>query len=73
MRKIYVSLGQLIELLRFGLPTSEDIPQDPHLLALEDQYKVLVSGYSQFYRPGPRILGTAGRTGSLCQSVWRSA
>lgn len=37
---IYAALGQLIELLRFGLPRSEDITQDPYVLALEDQYTI---------------------------------
>lgn len=38
--RIYAALGELIELLRWGLPASEPTTTDPYVLALEDQYEM---------------------------------
>jgi hypothetical protein len=38
--RIYSALGELIELLRWGLPAGDDMTSDPSVLALQDQYEV---------------------------------
>jgi len=38
--RIFTALGELIELLRWGLPPDHEIAGDPYLLALIDQYDV---------------------------------
>lgn len=38
--RIYAALGELIELLRWGLPATEQTTSDPYVLALEDQYRM---------------------------------
>jgi len=38
--RIYSALGELIELLRWGLPATEGTTNDPYVLALEDQYEI---------------------------------
>lgn len=38
--RIYSALGELIELLRWGLPASEGTTNDPYVLALADQYEI---------------------------------
>lgn len=38
--RVYSALGELIELLRWGLPAGDETTNDPSVLALEDQYTI---------------------------------
>jgi hypothetical protein len=51
---IFATLGELIELLRFGLPSSEQITKDPYLAALADGYVGTIERLQQsFVGPHP--------------------
>lgn len=74
--RIFTALGELIELLRWGLPPDHDTATDPYLLALSDQYDITTRrllrsfvGPDQVTEAAPAApdafaTATAGRTGN---------
>lgn len=49
MPVIFTALGQLIELLRWGLPAGQSLTRDPLLLALLDGYRITVDRLQQSF------------------------